>query len=588
MVSKISFYVFLFSLFSTSFLFSQASQPSDITSEFQIAVSLFDAQQFPEALKIFEWVKQQPENSKTTVAYLFAAKIFLAQNVKDSAEQVLREFLEKFPGSKYYSEAEVLLAETLKQREKAEDAVFLLASSFEGETRADYVQKKKDFIQQIVQQTFSLEQTEKLLAEHNTGKLAPLLLYCLAQKNMQKSNRDEAARIYTVLLKEFPDADETSMTANLFAHSAPIKLTRPANNSEKVVVALLPLTTNGGAANVAASEVLEGIKYAVHEYNVLSGNGVALLVRDTKRDSSEIQKLENEFAERRDFAAIIGPLYSDETRMFLKEAAQLNVSVISPTATDPNLAPDQTFFYQANTSMGMHGRIMAEYLYYVENKHTIVSLFPKSGNASTIGKDFVEAFERLGGKVTYREYQSGTGNTFEPALNLLKKNIAAAQGLFLPINDNMMIPVILSSLVKAEINLPIYGNQDWFTTKGLETSSSLSEKLTFTTDNFVDFEDEDDSNFSKKFSEVTNEELTSNNLYGYDAAKFLIKMLKESAKNGKPFEEEVAGAEAFEGIHNAIKFGKGRVNQFLNIVRFHEGKFERIERFKFNPKEGKK
>ena len=157
------------------------------------------------------------------------------------------------------------------------------------------------------------------------------------------------------------------------------------------------------------------------------------------------------------------------------------------------------------------------------------------------------------------------------------------EGIYLPLNDNLLIPSMLSALVKQGIDLPIYGNQDWFTSKGLETSSTLSEKLTFTSDSFIDFQDEDINAFSQKYFETTGKEINGTSLYGYDAAKYLLKILTLSERGSSSFEETVSKAEPFEGIHNSIEFGNAKINLFLNIVRYHQGKFELVERFKYNP-----
>jgi len=567
-------------LFTAKVAFSQpVPTQTEINSEFQIAVSLFDANQPQEALKIFQWVVSQPINSKTTVALLFSAKIFLEQKEYSSAEKTLSDFFKFYSDSKYLNEAELLFAETLNESGKEKEAVSFLIENFAKDDDKNQSENKKKFLSSLLTEKFSPEEIEEVLGINNNTELLPFLLSSLIKKNLSLGKIDEARNIYNRLLRDFPEKAEISNAKNLFANSSS---PTAKESSSRVIVCLLPLTNIHGDENESANAVLEGVKYALHEFNSLTGNEFALAIKDSKRDSSQMDLLVKEIEAGRNYSAIIGPLYSDETRIFLSSLGHINIPIISPTATDDNLQFGDRVFYQANTSMELHGKIMAQYLYFVENKRAIAVVFPQTGNASVIGENFISEFIKLGGKIFQESYPSSALST-ESFISNLKINIKGMEGLYIPLNNNLIIPSILSLLVKQGIDLPIYGNQDWFTLKGLETSSMLSEKLTFTSDSFIDYQDEDISTFSQKYLETTGKEINGISLYGYDAAKYLLKILTLLERGSSSFEETISKAEPFEGIHNSIEFGTAKINSFLNIVRYHQGKFELVERFKYNP-----
>ncbi|MFA6980996.1 MAG: ABC transporter substrate-binding protein [Ignavibacteriaceae bacterium] len=581
MVRKL--FLFLLILLTARIAFPQSpANQNEINSEFEIAVSLFDANQFPEALKIFQWISVQPENTKSTVSLLFAAKIFLAQKNFSSAEKTLHQFINSYSNSKYIGEAVVLYVEALKGLRRRKEAVTFLIENYTIGNNQISNERKKSLIASILDDSFSLKEVDELLGKEISNELKPTIFFSVIKKNITAGNNETAKLSYDILKKDFPTATETAEAAQLFNQSYVV----PTENSPKIIVCLLPITNAYGNENQAAKDVLEGIKFAVHEFNSLAGNQFALLLKNTKRDSSEINLLTKEIKSGHNLSAVIGPLFSDETKFFLDAFDSLKIPVISPTATDENLQFGNKSFYQANTSMALHGKVMAQYLFFVENKKSIGILYPRTGNANIIGKNFISEFRKLGGKVVDQIYSS-KNITHEALTPNFKKNPKDVNGIFLPLNDNGSIPVTLSTLLKNGIDLPIYGNQDWFTTKGLETASALSEKLTFTSDSFIDYDDEDVVSFSRNYSETTGQEVNSNNLYGYDAAKYLLKILTFSERNGITFGEAVAMAEPFGGVHNSIDFENGNVNSYLNIVRFHQGKFELVERFKYKPK-GKK
>jgi branched-chain amino acid transport system substrate-binding protein len=586
MVRKILLFAVIFFTARVAFAQSPVTQ-NEINSEFEIAVSLFDAHQTYEALKIFQWIAKQPVNTKTTVSILFTVKIFLDQKNFPSAEKTLNDFFIKYSdqpdgtaGSKYLSEAELLFAVVLKETGREREAVKFVTGNFSKAKDENSRERDKKFITSLLVEKFSPEAIEELLGKNINRDLVPSFLFSLAKKNLLLSKVDEAKSFYNKLQKDFPNSSETAETKNLFST---ISSSTSTESSEKVIVCLLPLTNIQGLENESAKDVLEGIKYAVHEFNSLSGNQFALMIKNTKRDSSQISLIIKEFGSGEKFSAIIGPLFSDETRYFLNASDKLTIPVISPTATDDNLQLGNRLFYQANTSMELHGKVMAQYLYYVENKRSIAVVFPQNGNANVIGRNFISEFKHLGGKILQESYPSRI-LSLESLIIELKKNIKGTEGIYIPINDNTLIPVLLSALVKWGIDLPIYGNQDWFTSKGLETSSALSEKLTFTSDSFIDFQDEDVTAFSQKYIETTGKEMNGNNLYGYDAAKYLLKILTLSERGISSFEGTISKAEPFVGIHNSIEFGREKINPYLNIVRYHQGKFELVERFKYKPK----
>ena len=51
--------------------------------------------------------------------------------------------------------------------------------------------------------------------------------------------------------------------------------------------------------------------------------------------------------------------------------------------------------------------------------------------------------------------------------------------------------------------VPIYGNQDWFIAKGFETSTELSNKITFSSDYFIEYESDEFQLFNKMFVKMT-------------------------------------------------------------------------------------
>src|SRR5690606_13245038 len=123
-----------------------------------------------------------------------------------------------------------------------------------------------------------------------------------------------------------------------------------------VVGVLLSLTDGNEREIIAAKEVLEGIKYAFHEYNSTNTDKVGLIIKDIKRDKTLTAQLASEFVENSNIRCILGPIFSDDVRNALLEIDKTNICLISPTATDDDLISFSENFFQANPSLTSRGK----------------------------------------------------------------------------------------------------------------------------------------------------------------------------------------------------------------------------------------
>jgi hypothetical protein len=155
------------------------------------------------------------------------------------------------------------------------------------------------------------------------------------------------------------------------------------------------------------------------------------------------------------------------------------------------------------------------------------------------------------------------------------------QGIYIPLANSIDAPNILSQMVQDSLQIPIYGNQDWFTVKGFESSSELSNKITFTSDYFIDYKSEDFQSLNKAYSKVSGKDINRNFLYGYDAVKYLLTIMRNINTSKANIKNKMLSGVVVNGYHNNISFGDDRVNHFLNIVRYKDGIFELVDKFRY-------
>ena len=328
-----------------------------------------------------------------------------------------------------------------------------------------------------------------------------------------------------------------------------------------------------------AVEILEGIKFAVSEYNTRNNNKIGLLIRDSERNTEKIKEIKEEFENIKSIKAIIGPVYSDEVKTTLELFKNSDIPIISPTATENDLTTVYPNFFQANPSFILRGKIMAQYIYFVENKKKLAILSPDSGYSTTLSTAFKNEFVSLGGKIIIDLTYSGNSYDLSPQISKLQE-AKDIQGIYVPLTDKSDASVVLSQLEQHGINTRLYGNQDWLSAKGFESSSTLSNQLIFTSDYFIDYDDPDYQAFNKSFYQKTHMDVTRNVLYGYDAAKFVLDSFHNDNPDRTQLKTVMESGMIYKGFHNNISFDSGRVNKFLNIIRYRDGKFQLVDKFK--------
>ncbi|MCL5027747.1 MAG: ABC transporter substrate-binding protein [Bacteroidetes bacterium] len=562
------------------FLYSQENDTSKVNNEFKQGLDFYNSSNFKDAHQIFNHIIMQNRlNPKTTIVYIFDGKSLLQLKLFYEAKDILKQFLKEYPDSKYVDEAKLTLAQIYVESKDYYSAVMELTALIDTASSTFYNNYAKTSAEKIALNYLSTIQIKSIADSSNGINSKPFLLLLLGKSYLQNDDSADASNSFKSILKDFPNSEE-----KMEAESLNKKLINGQENiSTPVIAALLPLSSSSGNVDMrAVSEILEGIKFAVSTYNKDHDQKLGLIIRDTKRDESEIQKIKNELTKIPSLKAIIGPIYSDEVKETLKAFSNTNIPIISPTATDDDLTGLYPSFFQANPTFQLRGKVMAEYIYYVENKKRMAVLYAEEGYSPTFADSFIKEFKLLGGKIITAQKYNSDSTSFAKQISKIVADSSKLDGIYLPLVDNRDVPAILSQFVLYNFSLPIYGNQDWFLAKGFETYPELSNKLTFDSDYFIDYTDSAYQIFNKGFSNQTKMEADRNVLYGYDAAEYLLTVVKDFNADRKTLDDELEAKIKYQGYHNDIYFDKDRVNKFLNIVRYKDGRFELVDKFKLS------
>ncbi|MGB5529400.1 MAG: ABC transporter substrate-binding protein [Ignavibacteriaceae bacterium] len=561
------------------FTVSQNNVKQEIEKQFENALIQFNSGNYNQAISSFnKIITEYDYNSKTTISEFFKAKILLQLERLEEFKTVADGFLEKYPSSNYIEEIRLLLTKyylaIANYYNAFREALFII----EKTNSSTYEINARKIGEGIAAKYLNDSQLQKLYSLFTSNKVKSFVLLQLGKYFIRSGDSYFAKSNFSDLMKNYPESveyDQANKLHDFSYESGPVV---------SLIGVMLPLETNstGEFTSQPASEILEGIKFAVNEFNQSRSDKIGLIIRDTKKDTEEIKKIREEFTSLNSLIAILGPIFSNEVRATLEEFDDYDIPIISPTATDDDLTSLNQNFFQANPSFSTRGKVMAQYIFYVENKRAVSVINSINGYSPLLAANFAEEFERLGGTVLRRETIKDTTTDFSLPLSNIYSDSLTTQGIYIPLSDNSVTPYIFSELIKFYTKIPMYGNQDWFTAKGFETAPEISNNLIFTSDYFVDFNTDDYYNFNDQFISVTGKDVNRNALYGYDAAKFVLTALRNSEFGRENLKTKMISGMISSGMHNNISFDEKRVNRFLNIVRYKDGVFELVDKFRLS------
>ncbi len=567
---------------TVSFIKAQTNSDVNVDAQFRLAINMFDSGEHQKALEVFnKIVSEYDYNTKTTASEFFKTKIYFEQEKIPEVKKQINRFLELYPNSVYTNEIKILLVKYNLEVANYYNAYKEAISLIDFANSDEYESKARKISESIALTYLNENQLQRAYDTFSEEELKALILLQMGKVLLKSNDNFNAKSVLNELLVKYPNSREYAEAKRLVetdfgtSKDLPVKI---------VIGIMLPLETSSSGEYTSATpaEILEGIKYSLHEFNKSREEKVGLLIRDTKGDVDRIENILEEFYSISSVRAILGPIYSNEVRATLNESDFHNLAIISPTATDDDLTELSENFFQANPSFSVRGRVMAQYLYYVENKRNISVLNSIDGYSPLLAANFMEEFEQLGGTVLRKETYSNSSISFDEQVSKIYADSLILEGIYIPLSENAVAPMILASLVQFKLDIPVYGNQDWLTAKGFETSLDISNNLTFTSDYFFDYQSEDYYNFNSEFNSVTGKDINRNILYGYDAAKYLLTVIRNIEPTRANIKAKMISGMISTGYHNNISLGKKRINRFLNIVRYKDGVFQLVDKFRLN------
>ncbi len=516
--------------------------------------------------------------------------------------------LEKFADATRYSDK---LIDIFSQSRYVDDAYFLKASSYyrlnDSFNAARYflwisdwssdnrlVAKSQRIANSLIRSKLSLSELNKLLQFANGETSAALVTIGLAKQEIKNGSGKRAVSLLQNYKKKFGPSGYIEQIDDLLREAE-----SPGSQAIKIGV-VLPLS---GFFSEEGQGVFRGIKFAHLEAKNNSRQSIQLVVRDSEGNMIKAIQATRDLLQQQNVRAIIGELESPITAGIGALAANEDIPLIGPAATENQVASVGGSVYQLNSDLERKGQALAQYAYDQLGLRTFATLAPADEYGQQMTDSFTSTIDRLGGRIVAqswyydtpedlsRQFKSIREAAFSYDSTDVEKMIAEAEeqgrdleekdipvlsvdAIFLPIYHDD-IKYVAPQFALSNIRTQIVGGEYWDDLDILKVAQiqPYVDGAIFVSDYFPDENDRAFRNFRSEFRVKLKRTPERWEVFGYDAFRILNEAISKGAKTGHEINRRLNTISGYQGMKGGISFqGNQRVNHEVNFLQFVNGR----------------
>jgi branched-chain amino acid transport system substrate-binding protein len=283
---------------------------------------------------------------------------------------------------------------------------------------------------------------------------------------------------------------------------------------------------------------LDGIKLKTDELNAaggVGGNKINLIIEDNKGDQTETKNAYKKLAGSDKVVTVIGPITSTNAIAVRRDAAELKVPVISPTATNDKVTQRNSYMFRTCFNDSFQGKIAANFAIKEKKyKSAAILVDMNSDYSKGLSESFKKAFEATGGKIITREGYQQKDTEFGAQLRKIKES--TAQTVFVP-GYPPEVPLIIKQAKVIGLDARLCGADGWDNEAVINGAGNNIEGCFIVGAFSREDKREIVRNFVASFEKTYNDKPGTFAALGYDSVSMLAEALKkgttpEAVKDG--------------------------------------------------------
>ncbi|NLN20291.1 MAG: ABC transporter substrate-binding protein [Firmicutes bacterium] len=316
----------------------------------------------------------------------------------------------------------------------------------------------------------------------------------------------------------------------------------------------------GGVASFGVS-ARNGIVLALEQANeqdVLDGYKIKLIEADNKSDNAETTNMATKLITKDNVVAMLGPVISSNSIAAANVAQEMQVPMLTPTATAPDVTKVGDYIFRACFMDDFQAIAMAEFAYNTLGSRKAAMLVNSGDPYSTaLASFFRQRFEELGGQIVAEEKYLSKDTEFRPQLTKIKSSGA----------DMIYIPgyyeeqgAIARQAREMGINVPLTGGDGWDSAKLVEIAGAENLNDIYFTNHYSAGDDDPVvQEFVKAYEARFGHVPDAFAALGYEAGWILVDALKRAESfTPKAIRDALAATENLKILRANITMGADR------------------------------
>ncbi len=524
------------------------------------------------------------------------------------------KLVRQFPQSRYREAAEFALARASYNAGETVEALFHLLIIIDRNPATALAESARMTGSRIAAQGVHAAGLEGYLAEFQRAGSRNWLLYWLARQAYGQGRRSEGETWLNRLEMNAPEARLQRLAQELRARPAAESLYRLR------VGIILPLS---GFEAENGMEFLRGVALAFQD----QPQGIELIVKDSGSSIRQGIRVMQEMIDSR-VDLVLGDLAGDRSAAMAALAAERNIPMLVPVASDNGIAALGPGVWQLTSDLETRGAALARYAYSTLGLRTFVSLAPADEYGQALSDAFANAVDKLGGTIIAQQwYYPGTQDVsrqftairesagqYTPRDSVSTSDflsgayqeqdkthdfkysrpgrrpvlppadgeeqdiplVTSIDGLFMPVYAEDL-SIVAPQFSLAHIQAVPLGGDDWLHGTLLQSQRRYLDGAVFCAGSQADETSTEYIQFKNRFRMATATSAGPLAVSGYDAARLVTAAVAAGNRSAGDILNWIGQAQHRSGIGGSFSFSRGsRVNQEVAILRYKNGVITRL------------
>lgn len=561
---------------------AQADLPTDEKARelVSLAKKYFRNNNYLDAALTFELATQRPQNPLSSFSQYMVGLSYFNMKEMEKAQVAFTRMVKNYPASKYVPEARYHTALTYmdskrtSMRERGLDQMFKLMDQTQD----------RQFAKEI----------EGTIRHYLFNEYDPLFLdlyYVFAQEAYKPwfveaicTQYDRNGEGYMVLdkLKDY-EAKGGLLTDFLAGMKAKYESGKKVNTNRLNVAVflsfhleLMDTATVVPRRSQRALELLEGMMLALDSIGHDLDKQINVKIYDTKGDTFTTRQHLNELA-RFQPDVVIGDIRTPLAFLISDWAEKHQVLCFVPRNSLNEVINRKQYTFLTHPSLRTHGAALARFAGEVQQMRKILVFNDNTFYSKRFARAFLRAADSVPGllaveKVIPADYEYNRENLPKYIRGL---KASGYDGVYIPLSSEEAAGLIISQLKYHKVNTRVLGGPDWEIFSVIDPELKSTYQLEYST---FYHEKNDSVSYDVLYDACLRQ-------YGYQPSKYTITgfdimayLLEMSTKmNGFTSAVDVIRqAPVYHGIHQDFWFGQNQDNQKVNIVKFEDGRIDKI------------